>query len=160
MDRETSPPPAVRLVPVTAANREAVVALELAPGQVDWLAGNAESLDEADHDPDARPRVVMAQARIVGFLMYEAPADDDEARIYRFMIDSAVQGRGYGRAALRAALEEIATLGHVRRVSICYMPDNEGARRLYGAAGFLEEGLDEDGEMVVGMSLPAGGNGL
>ncbi|RUU77769.1 GNAT family N-acetyltransferase, partial [Mesorhizobium sp. M7A.T.Ca.TU.009.01.3.1] len=75
----------IRLVAVTEANRALVTALELAPEQRDFVAGNADSLEEAGTDEDARPRVVMAGTRVVGFLMYEAPEDDDEARIYRFM---------------------------------------------------------------------------
>ena len=144
----------IRLVSVTGANRAMVAALELAPDQMDFVASNAESLDEAETDGDARPRVVMAGDRVVGFLMYEAPTDDDEARIYRFMIDRAHQGRGYGKAALREVLDEITGLGHIRHVSICYEPGNEAARRLYRAAGFVEEGLDEDGEMIADLALP------
>lgn len=145
----------IRLAPVTEANRASVASLELAPDQMDFVASNAESLDEAGFDDDARPRVVMAGDRVIGFLMYEAPQDDDEARIYRFMIDRASQGKGYGRAALREVLEEIRSLGHVRHVSICYEPENDAARQLYRAAGFVEEGLDEDGEMIAGLVLPA-----
>jgi len=144
----------IRLVSVTGANRPLVAALEVAPDQMDFVAGNAESLDEAETDADARPRVVMVGDRVVGFLMYEAPADDDEARIYRFIIDRAHQGRGYGKAALREALDEIMGLGHIRHVSICYEPGNDAARRLYRAAGFVEEGLDEDGEMIADLALP------
>ena len=142
----------IRLVSVTGANRALVAALQLAPDQMDFVASNAESLDEAETDADARPRVVMAGDRIVGFLMYEA--DDDEARIYRFMIDRAHQGRGYGKAALREVLDEIMGLGHISHVSICYEPSNEAARHLYRAAGFVEEGLDEDGEMIADLALP------
>ena len=145
----------VRLAPVTEANRALVASLELAPDQMDFVAGNAESLEEAEADEDARPRVVMAGDRVVGFLMYDAPEDDDEARIYRFMIDRASQGKGYGKAALREVLREIGGLGHIRHVSICYEPENEAARQLYRAAGFVEEGLDEDGEMIADLILPA-----
>ncbi|MGO4452293.1 GNAT family N-acetyltransferase [Phyllobacterium sp. TAF24] len=127
----------------------------LAPDQLSFVATNSDSLDEAALDEDARPRVVITENRVIGFLMYEAPEDDDEARIYRFMIDRAHQGRGYGKAALREALAEIRSLGHVRHVSICYAPENEGARQLYRAAGFIEEGLDEDGEMIADLVLPA-----
>ena len=144
----------IRLVSVTGANRPLVAALEVAPDQMDFVAGNAESLDEAETDADARPRVVMVGDRVVGFLMYEAPADDDEARIYRFMIDRAHQGQGYGKAALREVLDEIMRLGHIGHVSICYEPGNDAARRLYRAAGFVEEGLDEDGEMIADLALP------
>ena len=145
----------IRLVSVTEANRALVASLELAPEQMDFVASNAESLDEAGFDDDARPRIVMAGDRVVGFLMYEAPQDDDEARIYRFMIDRIWQGKGYGKAALREVLDEIRSLGHIRHISICYEPDNEAARRLYRAAGFVEQGLDEDGEMIADLVLPA-----
>jgi len=148
----------VRVEPVTAANRDAVLALELAPGQEDFLASNAESLKEAKRDRDARPRAVVADGRVVGFLMYDAPKGDDEAVIYRFMIDRNAQGRGYGRAALLALLEEIRGLGYVRKVDVCYMPENEGARRLYRAAGFIDEGLDEDGEMIARLRLSGKGS--
>jgi diamine N-acetyltransferase len=146
---------AIRLAPVTEANRALVLALQLSPDQIDFVASNADSLEEAEQDSDARPRVVMMEDRVVGFLMYEAPDDDDEARIYRFMIDRTYQGRGYGRAALRQALDEIRGLGHVRHVSICYAPENEGARHLYRSAGFVEQGLDEDGEMIADLVLRA-----
>ncbi|TPJ37791.1 GNAT family N-acetyltransferase [Mesorhizobium sp. B2-5-4] len=146
----------IRIAPVTRANRALVTTLQLAPEQMDFVASNADSLREAISDRDARPRAVTAGGRLVGFLMYEAPRDDDEARIYRFMIDRAWQGRGYGKAALRAVLEEIRGLGHIRHVSICYEPENEAARRLYRSAGFVEEGLDKDGEMIADLVLPAG----
>ena len=145
-------PADIRLVSVTGANRALVAALELAPDQMDFVASNAESLDEAETDRGARPRVVMAGDRVVGFLMYEA--DDDEARIYRFMIDRAHQGQGYGKAALREVLDEIRKLGHISHISICYEPGNEAARQLYRTAGFVEEGLDEDGEMIADLALP------
>ncbi|TPL83376.1 GNAT family N-acetyltransferase [Mesorhizobium sp. B2-3-14] len=146
----------IRIGPVTPANRALVTALQLAPEQMDFVASNAASLREARSDRDARPRAVMAGDQIVGFLMYEAPRADDEARIYRFMIDRAWQGRGYGKAALREVLEEIGGLGHIRHVSICYEPENEAARQLYRSAGFVEQGLDEDGEMIADLILPTG----
>jgi diamine N-acetyltransferase len=139
-------PGEIRLVWVTKANRALVAALELAPEQMDFVASNADSLEEAETDEDARPRVVMHDDRVVGFLMYDA--SEDEALVYRFMIDRVHQGKGYGKAALRELLDEIGNLGHVREVSICYEPENEAARHLYRAAGFVEQGLDEDGEMI------------
>lgn len=145
----------IRISPVTPANRALVTALRLAPEQMDFVASNAASLREARSDRDARPRAIMVGDRVVGFLMYDAPEDDDEARIYRFMIDSDSQGKGYGKAALREVLGEIEGLGHVRHVSICYEPENEAARQLYRGAGFVEEGLDEDGEMIADLVLPA-----
>jgi diamine N-acetyltransferase len=149
--------PVIELVPVTADNRDAVLQLQVAASQRNFLASNRESLREARYDRDARPRAVVAGGDVVGFLMYEAPEDEDIATIYRFMIDRSAQGRGFGNAALQAALAEIRALGHVRAISVCYMPENKSAQRLYSAAGFVEEGLDEDGEMIARLNVAKGG---
>ena len=146
----------VELKDVTADNRSAVAGLELDPAQEDLVASNAESLAEAQSDHDARPRAVYAGERVVGFLMYDAGAADDEPReavIYRFMIDRRHQGKGYGRAALAKALDEIRAIPGVRKVSISYMPDNPVAKPFYASFGFVEVGLDEDGEMLAELPL-------
>lgn len=144
---------AVTLEPVGKGNRAAILALELLPEQQGFVASNAESLAEARHDREAIARAVVSDRRVVGFLMYSAPEDEDEAIIYRFMIDRREQGRGFGRAAVARVLEEIAGLARVRRVSICYEPENAAARRLYASFGFVEKGLDEDGEMIAMLEL-------
>lgn len=158
-DHIGGPPPApeVRLAPVGPDNRKAILALELADDQADYLATNAESLAEARRDRDARPRAVMAGERVVGFLMYDAD-DEGEALLYRFMIDRREQGRGYGRGALAALVREVEALGDVRAVRVCYMPDNDGARRLYRSAGFVEVGTDDDGEILARLTLGDGGS--
>lgn len=145
--------PQITLEAVDKGNRAAILALELAPEQQGFVASNAESLAEARRDDEAVARAVVAAGRVVGFLMYSAPDDEDEAIIYRFMIDRREQGRGLGRAAVARVLEEIAGLGHIHRVSICYEPENEAARRLYGSFGFVEKGLDEDDEMIAVLEL-------
>lgn len=142
--------PTVHLEPVTAQIRAAIAALKVEAAQAHFVADNAASLAEADHDPGASPRAIMADDTPVGFLMYDA-SDRGDVRLYRFMIDAAQQGRGYGRAGLRAFMAEIAGLGGVSRISICYEPENEAARSLYAKAGFVEEGLDEDGEMIAAL---------
>lgn len=146
----------VELRDVTADNREAVAALELGPEQHSLVASNAESLEEARSDPDARPRAVYAGERLIGFLMYDAgrPNDDPrEAHIYRFMIDRRYQGKGCGRAALAKALDEIRAMPHVSTITIGYMPNNPVAKQFYASFGFAEVGADEDGEMIAELLL-------
>lgn len=146
----------VELRDVTADNRQAVASLALAPDQEDLVASNAESLREARSDPDARPRAVYAGGRVVGFLMYDAGEPDDELRealIYRFMIDRNHQGKGYGRVALALAIDEIRAIGGVSKISISYMPDNPTAKPFYASFGFVEAGVDEDGEMIAELTL-------
>ena len=145
----------VRLKDVTAGNWRAVIGLELDPAQQDLVADNAYSLVEARFDPDARPRAVYAGKRIVGFLMYELQPRDKprEAAIYRFMIDRRHQGKGYGRAALGKALDEIRAIPTVKTISISYMPENPVAKEFYASFGFVEAGKDEDGEMIAELKL-------
>jgi diamine N-acetyltransferase len=141
----------VRLAEVTADNWHAVAGLQLTPDQEDLLASNVYSLAESKFDPDARPRAVYAGKRVVGFLMYDVSRGKGKSRkaaIYRFMIDRKHQGQGYGRAALKQALDEIKQFPRMKKVSISYMPSNPVAKRFYGSFGFVEVGLDEDGEMI------------
>lgn len=146
----------VELKDVTADNREAVAGLQLDPDQEELLSSNEESLDEASDDPDARPRAIYANGKVVGFLMYDVGEPDDEPRealIYRFMIDRGHQARGYGRAALALAIAEIRAIGGVKKISISYLPDNPTAKPFYASFGFVEVGLDEDDEMIAELAL-------
>jgi diamine N-acetyltransferase len=88
-------------------------------------------------------RTVYAGKRLVGFLMYyvqKTKGKVQEASIYRFMIDRKHQGKGYDRAALSKALEEIRAIPGVNRISICYMPENLVAKPFYANFGFVEMG--------------------
>jgi diamine N-acetyltransferase len=149
-------PKKIRLKDVTADNWEAVADLELDADQEDLVASNLYSIAESHYDPDARPRAVYAGKRVVGFLMYDvqpAKGKSREASIYRFMIDRKHQGKGYGRAALSKALEEIKAIPGVKRVSIGYMPENPVAGPFYASFGFKEVGRDRDGEVIAKLKL-------
>lgn len=146
----------VRLADVTADNWHDVIALELHEDQVDFVSSNLYSIAQSKFDVYARPRAIYAGDDIVGFLMYDMPEPDDEpaeAQIYRFMIDKTHQGKGYGRAAIEAAIAEIRRDPRIRIVSIGYMPDNEVAQSFYASLGFVETGIDEDGEMNAELTL-------
>ncbi|WP_435655422.1 GNAT family N-acetyltransferase [Brucella pituitosa] len=143
----------VELLPVIGEIRSQVEALELASGQTHLVASNTDSLLEADEDANASPRAIFVAGTLVGFLMYDATSEAGMAQLYRFMIDKSFQGLGYGKAALQAVLAEIRMLNQVRQISICYEPENLAAQQLYAKAGFVEDGLDEDGEMIAYLTL-------
>jgi diamine N-acetyltransferase len=152
--KKTSPErPTIYLRSVTGAIRSQVAALQLAPGQQDLVASNSASLIEAEDDMDAQPRAIFAGNNLVGFLMYDATSDAPAAQLYRFMIDCAFQGRGYGKAAVQAVIAEIRALDNIQHITICYEPENIAAKQLYLRSGFIEQGLDEDGEMIAILEL-------
>jgi diamine N-acetyltransferase len=149
-------PDEVRLENVTARNWSAVARLKLAPEQKDLVASNLYSIAQSKFDPNAHPRAVYAGRELVGFLMYDVREKKEqtrEASIYRFMIDVKHQRKGYGRAALARALDEIRATPGVKKVSIGYMPENAVAKSLYATFGFVEVGKDEDGEIEAELIL-------
>jgi diamine N-acetyltransferase len=146
----------IRLENVTVRNWRAVARLKLAPGQKDLVASNLYSIAQSKFDPNAHPRAVYAGKELVGFLMYDVWETKEKAReasIYRFMIDRKHQGRGYGRAALARALDEIKAMPGMKKVSIGYMPENTVAKSFYARFGFVEVGADEDGEIEAELNL-------
>jgi diamine N-acetyltransferase len=144
---------AIKLKPVTRHNWETVAELKLAPEQRDLVASNVYSLAESKFDPSAQPRAIYAGKEVVGFLMYDVSRSGKKALIYRFMIDRAHQGRGYGRAALAEAIKEIAKISGVTTISISYMAGNRVARTFYASFGFREVGRDADGEVIAALKL-------
>lgn len=141
----------VKLRDVTADNWENVVDLELLDDQQGFVASNAVSIAESKFNPHAVPKAIYAGKKLVGFLMFESLHEDGkphEYSIYRFMIDKRHQGKGYGKAAMMLLLDLIREDRKLKRIEVCYMPDNAASRSLYVSLGFVEVGLDEDGEMI------------
>jgi diamine N-acetyltransferase len=147
----------VRLEDVTALNWRAVVNLKLADDQQRLLASNVYSIAQSKFDPDAHPRAIYAGETVVGFLMYDVPEIDDEeqtAAIYRFMIDRDHQGKGYGRAALTQAIEEIRQIPGITKASISYVRNNARAKKFYASFGFVEiDGQADDYELYAELTL-------
>lgn len=148
-------PDDVRLAEVTADNWRDVVNLELNNDQKGLLASNVYSIAESKFNLLARPRAVYAGDQLVGFLMYEtgdAAGKPGGAMIYRFMIDRRHQGKGYGRAALKAAIAELSATPGVRTVLICYFPENT-AKKLYASLGFVEVETGDEDEIIAELPL-------
>lgn len=147
----------ITLQAVTEHNFDAIIELPLLPEQQDYLASNAYSIAQASFYPDSFfTRAIYAGDKPIGFLMYVSLADEGqpgEYAIYRFMIDSGEQGKGYGRRAIGLALDEIRNRPDARVIHICYWPSNPVAKDFYASLGFVETGLDEQGEMVAEIRL-------
>ena len=102
----------------------------------------------------------------VGFLMigYDMPWSEEYYGlpkgyyyIWRSMIDKRYQGNGYGKEALRLAVEFIKTFpcGKADHCWLSYEPENEVARKLYLSFGFEEkpDHWKEDYEMPAVLRL-------
>ena len=41
----------------------------------------------------------------------------------------------------------------IKKISICYVPENPVAKQFYGSFGFVEVGRDEDHEVIAELAL-------
>jgi diamine N-acetyltransferase len=141
----------VTLREITADNWEEIADLEVHEHQEEFLEDNVWSIAESKFNRNAVPRAIYAGKRPVGFIMWESLAGEGAPHdyfIFRFMIDKDHQAKGYGRLGMELALGEIRKDRRLRRITICYVPENAAARDFYAGFGFREVGIDEDGEMI------------
>ncbi|MEV4637822.1 GNAT family N-acetyltransferase [Actinoplanes sp. NPDC049548] len=139
----------VELRPVTKDDFRAVIKLEVAPDQADFVAPNVVGIAEAHVYPQAEPRAVYADGELVGFVLLHPGDRAGEYVLVRLMIDQRFQGRGLGRQALEAAVDHAAREHDAHSVRLSFVPSNDRARALYVSAGFAETGEVDDGEIVM-----------
>lgn len=135
------------------AERKAVVALTVADDQEDFVATNAESLEEADENPACVPLGIFVGDDLVGFAMYTLDADDGNWWIYRLMIDQRFQKRGYGRAGLRAVVERMSAIPGCDAIYLGVVRQNQVAAAFYRQEGFQETGQILGDETVMRLEL-------
>ena len=133
-----------------------VVSLRIRRDQKKYLADNVWSMIHAyvgnKTNGAVYPFGIYNDKKPVGFLLlaydYSEVCDDPDAPLiaknnyflWRLMIDKRYQGRGYGREAVKLALDFIKTFPHGKAEYcwICYDKDNEVAKKLYLSMGFNE----------------------
>jgi diamine N-acetyltransferase len=141
----------VELREITQDSLRAVLDLSVAPEQEAFVATNARSIAEAHFEPRAWFRAVYADNAAVGFVMaYREPPTT--FWIWRFMIDAAHQGKGYGRRALELLVDEARKDG-VDEVKLSYVPGEHSPQAFYTRFGFVDTGEVEQGEIVMRFAL-------
>ena len=159
----------IHLEKIDSTNIWEIIDLKVFKAQKNFIAANWVSIVQAygvrDSATAAFPFAIYNDKRPVGFPMIgfnEAALydnwDDVEApkslvnnySLWRLMIDKRYQKRGYGREAIKLALDFIRTwpCGKAEYCSLSYEPENEVARELYRSMGFVENG-EMDGEEIV-----------
>ena len=148
---------AAELRKIDSNNIEECIALSVAAEQTQYIASNKDSLKEADDNPTvARAFAIYVDNRMVGFTMFAFDEDyedpNDRYWLWRFMIDKDLQGRGYGRAALKAIIDYFDDQG-VGYIKLSTKVSNISAISLYHKFGFRENGEMNDGEVVFQLDL-------
>ena len=158
----------IHLAKITYENFDDVFDLKVKKVQYPFVASNLYSIAEAYvtevNGGHVFPFAIYNDKRLVGFiqLAYGENADQDGVsvekdsyEIWRLMIDKRYQGRGYGKEALRQAIEFIRTwpCGKAEYCWISYEPENEIAKKLYASLGFEENGEMCGDEIVALLKL-------
>ena len=165
----------IHLEPIDAKNVWDVLDLKLRKEQKSFVASNEISIVQAYtaqgtgcsafpfaicRDKDRKPVGFL----MVGFNEAALYALDDEVpptalkgnySIWRLMIDKRYQNRGYGREAIRLALDFIRTwpCGRAEFCEISFEPENKVAGALYRSCGFVENGEMDGDELVAVLKL-------
>ena len=147
----------MRIELVTPDNVGDACRLAVAPQQERFVAPVVRSLAEAYAQPDvAWPRLVYDDDRLVGFAMGafdpECPIPYFRSGIWRLNIAAGEQGRGYGRFAVQAVLDEARRRGS-DRATVLWVPGPEGPEGFYRRLGFVPTGEESDGQIVGAIEL-------
>ena len=152
----TGPTTAVSLEPVTENNWRSCAALTVEPDQAGHVASVTYYLCLCTYGSTWQPLAIVRGDAVVGFCMWAV--DDDGSRwVGGLVVDTVVQRTGVARAALTALIERFEAEPGCTGVALSYSPDNDAARRLYAALGFVETGETEDdgAEVVARRPLPS-----
>ena len=143
----------VTLRKITEENFFQVMKLSVEDSQKNFVATNLWSLAQAWLSYEtARPFAIYAEDTLVGFFMADVKPEEPFFMIWRFMIDKAFQGKGYGRAALLLAIDYLRNEG-AKEIFLSYEPENAVAAKLYASVGFVLTGEVDEGELVAKLTL-------
>lgn len=159
----------LRLEKVNAQNVWDILRLKVAENQRHFVSSNDRSIIEAYTTITANgyafPFGIYENDMPVGFLMIGFGTDDywddappvaeDNYNIWRLMIDEKYQNKGYGREAVKLALEFVKTFpcGKAEYCWLSYEPENDVARKLYHSFGFVETGEMDCDELIAVLKL-------
>lgn len=150
----------IRFEKVTPQNFEAVINLRLRDDQVGFLENNLYSLAESYVFPYMEPRAIYDDENLIGFMLYyfqpngvvremgpgegvhEIHADGkDYVYFKRLMLDESWQGRGLGRAAMKAAADFFKIeYPSIAFVELMHYMDNDTGASLYESLGYESTG--------------------
>ena len=163
----------IHLEKINSTNVWDIVDLKVAEDQESFVASNSDSIIEAyttiGTGCSAFPFGIYDDEEPVGFLMIghnmaalDGVCEEDAPDVvkhnylfWRLMVDENFQGKGYGKAAIKLALDFIKTwpCGKEEYCVITYEPENEVAKNLYASFGFAETGEIVDDEVVAVLKL-------
>ncbi|WP_298037038.1 GNAT family N-acetyltransferase [uncultured Microbacterium sp.] len=147
----------LRVVELSAATIVAVNNLSLKPGQEQYLAPVSYGIAATVVNPQTSwQRVVLDRNEVVGFVSAsfdpEAPEEHFQSVLWRINVDADDQGRGVGRFAVEALLDEARKRG-MNHVNVIYEAGDGGPEAFFHRVGFTPVGETEYAEVIAEIRL-------
>lgn len=154
----------VRLVEITSENLDAVTKLRVSAAQENFVAGVAESIEEAAASPEAGAwyRAIHVGDTPVGFVMLginDPPTDERypfRYFLWRLLIDERFQRRGHGTQALDAVVAELRTRPRGNVLFTSAAAGEGSPLSFYERYGFVRTGQIFDDEIVLRLDIERG----
>lgn len=142
----------LRMVELSAATIVAVNNLSLKPGQEQFLAPVSYGIAATVINPQTSwQRVILDRNEVVGFVSAnfdaEAPEEHFRSVLWRINVDADDQGRGVGRFAVEALVDEARKRG-VDHVNVIYEAGEGGPETFFHRVGFTPVGETAYGEVI------------
>ena len=145
----TSEDSSIRVVPVDAALRPALLGLGVQPAQGDWVRVIADLLADVALCPGSEPMAILRGDTPVGYYRIEPNARSVAGHDFAvpalglraFFIDASWQGRGLGTRALAALIADVTERHPQAQLLVLTVNcDNHAALQLYLRADFTDSG--------------------
>lgn len=144
---------AVELREITGETVRRVIDVEVAADQQHLVAPVSVSIAEAYFEPKAWIRAIYADDEPVGFVMLYDNAERSRYVLWRFQIDSAHQGKGYGRQAMQHVIEYVRSRPGASELITSWVDAPESAAGFYQGIGFVPTGEIHGNEIVARLAL-------
>jgi len=157
---DNSSTPDIHFMRITATTMNQICHLSdtLSPLHRQMVAPNVRSIAEAHFSPSAWMRAIYADEVPIGFIMthtgsdYEDGIDCPGVFLWRFMIATPFQAKGYGRKALEKLIEHLKAMGIPLLYTSC--EQGEGSPEgFYRKLGFTPTGDTYDDEIELVLQL-------
>ena len=135
----------VELREITKENYEEILSLQVSKEQRGFVPTVTEALAQAwVYRGTAYPFAVYDDGKPVGFIMLGYYEEKEQYTVWKFLIDEKHQRKGYGKAALRAAIEWLQQTFRVTEVFLGCAHENHVAEKLYASLGFMRTGVETE----------------